>query len=236
MKKMTKEEYQKKFEEQMERSEYSLEDGEVIVQCHAPYPCYWFVSNKGKLYSAYRKELYLIEPYYRETGKKNQDGKRAGSDWYYEYHLDGEKNNRHVTMHKLIAEHFLKCDINYDDEDTEIHHIKGRKAFNKDQASECNSAENLQILPKSIHKKATYMGNHTQDQIDRDINEKVAKSGCPNIQLDLNSDQFMNWLITAMQESINRGVAPYVYIINDTEDSEHKTVEVRKIGKVGYEE
>ena len=236
MKKMTKEEYQQKFEDQMERSEYTLEDGEVIVQCHAPYPVYWFVSNKGKLYSAYRKELYLIEPYYCETGKKNKDGKRSGSNWYYEYHMDGEVNNRHVTMHKLIAEHFLQCDINYEDEDTEIHHIKGRKAFTKDQAKECNSVENLQVLPKSIHRKATYMGSHTQDQLDKDSDDRVKKAGCPDIQINLNSEQFMSWLISAMQDSIDRGVSPYAYLITDTDDSENKRVEVRKIGKVGYEE
>lgn len=38
-----------------------------------------------------------------------------------------------------------------------------------------------------------------------------------------------------MQDSIDRGVAPYAYLITDTED-ENKRVEVRKIGKVGYEE
>ena len=45
----------------------------------------------------------------------------------------------------------------------------------------------------------------------------------------------MSWLISAMQDSIDRGVSPYAYLITDTDDSENKRVEVRKIGKVGYE-
>ena len=46
----------------------------------------------------------------------------------------------------------------------------------------------------------------------------------------------MSWLISVMQDSLDRGVAPYAYLITDTEDdSEDKRVEVRKIAKVGYE-
>ena len=37
-----------------------------------------------------------------------------------------------------------------------------------------------------------------------------------------------------MQDSIDRGVSPYAYLITDTED-ENKKVEVRKIARVGYE-
>lgn len=79
------------------------------------------------------------------------------------------------------------------------------------------------------------MGSHTQDQLDRESDERVKKADCPDIQINLNSEQFMSWLISAMQDSIDRGVAPYAYLITDTED-ENKRVEVRKIGKVGYEE
>ena len=57
MKKMTKEEYQQKFEEQMERSEYTLEDGEVIVQCHAPYPIYWFVRLERRIKTVKDREV-----------------------------------------------------------------------------------------------------------------------------------------------------------------------------------
>lgn len=47
MKKTTRrEEYREKFNEQMNKFNYILQDGEKIVQCKAPYPDYWFISNK----------------------------------------------------------------------------------------------------------------------------------------------------------------------------------------------
>ena len=233
-KKLTREQYAEKFEKMMEVYNLVPQDGEIIMQCNEPYPGCWFISNVGYLYTAFNSRIQVVKPNYRKTGIKNKNGERNGKDWYYLYPVEGKKYNQKIAMHKLIAEHFLQCDINYYDEDTEIHHIKGRKAFTKNQAKECNSVENLQVLPKSIHRKATHMGSHTQDQLDKDSDDRVKKAGCPDIQINLNSEQFMSWLISAMQDSIDRGVSPYAYLITDTED-ENKKVEVRKIARVGYE-
>ena len=45
-KKLTPEHYVEKFKDQMSRFNYIPRDGEIIVQAKAPYPSYWFVSNK----------------------------------------------------------------------------------------------------------------------------------------------------------------------------------------------
>lgn len=46
-KKLTRQQYSDKFDQQMERFNYIPQPGEMIHQCSAPYPDYWFLSNKG---------------------------------------------------------------------------------------------------------------------------------------------------------------------------------------------
>lgn len=173
----TREYYKKRFEDQMKRFCYIPQDGERIVQCRDPYPPFWFISNMGYLFSVYYDEMKIIKPNHRWTGKKNRDGKRGGQDWYYEYRVNGEKWNRHVQMHLLIAEHFLISD--FDDEKMEVHHIKKRMNFAENESVQCNRADNLQILPKEIHNEATRYGSKTMEQLDQEMEEKVKKSGCP---------------------------------------------------------
>lgn len=71
-KKFTREEYAKKMERLMEETNYQLKDRESIVQCHAPYPSYWFVSSLGYVISVYRKTIKLVKANHRYTGKKMQ--------------------------------------------------------------------------------------------------------------------------------------------------------------------
>ena len=52
----SREEYRKKFNEQMNKFNYIMQDGEKIVQCKAPYPVYWFISNKGFLHMQVNSE------------------------------------------------------------------------------------------------------------------------------------------------------------------------------------
>lgn len=219
-KKLTRKQYAEKFE----KLNYIFQDGEVIKQCVAPYPCYWFVSNCGYVLSLHGKKVKKLKARWNPRVKQ----------WEYEYRPKGAKNNKKVIVWKIIAEYFCECQFETEEE-IQTHHINPRKNFKPDESEKCNRADNLQALPKSIHKRATYFGNHTQDQLDRESDDRVKKAGCPDIQINLNSEQFMAWLISAMQDSIDRGVSPYAYLITNTDDSENKRVEVRKIGKVGYE-
>ena len=57
-KKYTREECSKKFDDLMMNTfNYVMQEGEQIVQCKEPYPAYWFMSNKGYLFSAYGNKI-----------------------------------------------------------------------------------------------------------------------------------------------------------------------------------
>lgn len=167
-KKLTRQQYKEKFDKQMERFNYIKQPGEIILQCNAPYPDYWFLSNKGYLFTAYYNEARILKPNPTETGKKNKEGKRTGQTWEYEYKVAGEKNNRHVAMHKLMAEMFVNDEFS-SDEKREIHHIQKRTSFEANEGHLCNRSENLQILPKSIHKQATYYGRKKQNTLEESV-------------------------------------------------------------------
>ena len=121
-KKLTREEYRERFNKQMQVFNYIMQDGEQIVQCKAPYPEYWFISNKGYLLSAYADKLRILKANHRYIGTMNKNGVRTGQDWYYEHRIEGEINNKHVLMHKIMNEHFGKNE--FDSEETEVHHIR----------------------------------------------------------------------------------------------------------------
>ena len=77
-KKYTREEYSKKFDDLMMNTfNYVMQEGEQIVQCKEPYPAYWFVSNKGYLFSAYGNKIKVVKPNHRYIGTKNKEGIRT---------------------------------------------------------------------------------------------------------------------------------------------------------------
>lgn len=220
---LTREQYQKKFAEQMERFCYIRQEGEQIVQCKAPYPPFWFVSNIGYLFSAHKNRVKILKPNYRKTGKKNKNGERAGQDWYYEYREPGRKYNAHVNMHKIIADHFVEPVI--DGENMEVHHIKKRNQFEPEQAKDCNCAENLQKLPGKVHELATYYGSKSDQQIDADTMEKA--KNVPHYELT--EEQMIRFVMQAMQQAIDAGEAALVIETNGADDPNSREVKVRKI-------
>lgn len=175
-KKFTREEYQEKFDRMMEEYNYIPQEGERIIQCHAPYPAWWFISNMGYLLSCHKNRITVIKANYRKTGKKNSDGSRNGQDWYYEYRVKGEKHNRHIVMHKLIAEHFL---INEFEtlEDVEVHHIRPKNTFRENEPQFCNRVSNLQVLPKSVHKDLTHKYGKTEEEYEEEARKRAEKAG-----------------------------------------------------------
>ena len=150
MKKTTRrEEYKEKFNKQMQVFNYIMQDGEQIVQCKAPYPEYWFISNKGYLFSVYAGKLRILKANHRYIGTMNKNGVRTGQDWYYEHAIEG-KYNKHIPMHKIMSEHFGKNE--FGSEEIEVHHIRKNLRYKPNDGNVCNRAENLQLLPKEIHK------------------------------------------------------------------------------------
>ena len=106
---------------------YVMQEGEQIVQCKEPYPAYWFMSNKGYLFSAYGNKIKVVKPNHRYTGTKNKDGSWTGQDWYYEYKVKGQKHNKHVSMYRVMSDCFLENEFGSDD--NEIHHIRKKNQY-----------------------------------------------------------------------------------------------------------
>lgn len=221
-KKLTRQQYSDKFDQQMERFNYIPQPGEMIHQCSAPYPDYWFLSNKGYLFTAYYNDVRIVKPNYRETGVKNKEGKRTGQDWYYEYKVAGEKNNRKISMHKLMAEMFVKDEFT-SDEKRHTHHVQKRTSFEENQPQFCNRAENLQDLPNSAHKKATYFGSKTAEELNEEIMEKIKKSKKP--VFFFTSQQLDSVLARSVKSSLAVGDQPY--IVFPTEETDASKIQVR---------
>lgn len=208
-KKLTREQYQEKFINLLEETNYQLQDGEKIIQCKDPYPAYWFVSNKGYLLSVYGKTIKHVKARYRTTGK-------TSGNWFYTYvNKSGKRKN--VTVHTLFAEHFLGYERN---KDLEVHHIKKSKSFSSDELEKCNSVENLQVLPKQIHQKATKIGSHTKDQLDEERNKNVI-----NITISLDE------IIKVFKENAKDGNTT-MYISNNPDNLIDKTVDVKRVLKI----
>ena len=230
--KLTRQQYSDKFDKQMERFNYIKQPGEVILQCSAPYPDYWFLSNKGYLFSAYFDDARILKPHFRETGVKNKDGKRTGQDWYYEYKVEGEKNNRHISMHKLMAGMFVE-DQFISDEKRDTHHIQKRTSFEENQPQFCNRAENLQRIPTSIHVQATYYGSKTMEELDKETQKKIEESGCP--QFFFNQQQLLKTLESALKSSMAAGVQPYIIMTTVEDDVSKIKVDVQPVKSFSFD-
>lgn len=195
-----------------------LMDGEVVKQCHAPYPPYWFVTNKGRVFSVHKKKLQELKIHARKTGHANKSGERAGISWYVIY-IDPDNNiQRHADIHRIVAEHFLEDEFPEIEGDRVVHHIKKRSTFREDEASECNCADNLQILPDSIHRALTHESSKTQAELDSESEERAKKSGCPCYELTQAQMQAI------LQQSLISSMSAFVIIkSNDDDVSQIKT-------------
>lgn len=182
-KKLSREQYEKKFKDQMNRYNYIPQEGEIIVQCKEKYPLYWFISNKAYLFSVYRNNIKIIKPNYRPCGKDKKE-----HDWYYTYKESNKKHVTKISQHKLIAEHFCECKFtNCENENKEIHHIQKRSLFNAHEGNLCNKADNLQTLPYSVHQDLTTFSHKTVEEHEKNIKEKVEDPKLPCYAVDLES-------------------------------------------------
>lgn len=216
-KKLTKEDYAAKMTRLLEETNYQLQDGEEIRQCKDPYPAYWFVSNRGYLLSVAGKTIKHVKANYRKTGKSSKDGAKNGQNWYYEYKTPEKKWNTKVTAHTLIAEHFLGYERG---KDLEVHHIKKSKSFSIEESEKCNCIDNLQVLPKQIHQRATKIGSHTQEKLEEERNKNV-------INITISLDEIMK----VFNENAKQGNTT-MYISNNPDNLIDKTVDVKRVLKI----
>lgn len=205
--KTTKEDYQKKFDKLMESFNFIPQAGEEIVQCKAPYPPYWFVSNKGYVLSVYGHGIKYIAPAVRKTGKKNKDGERPGRDWYWNYMLDGQ--HKKISLHKAIADHFCTNDFTGDCSG-DVHHIVKKNSFADNQWKECNSADNMQKLPPEIHNELTQYARKQPEQIEAEWNQIEADE-----TVEITSEQ----AIALINMLVNQGYEARVYLVRDSDQA-----------------
>ena len=219
-KKYTREEYSKKFDDLMENTfNYVMQEGEQIVQCKEPYPAYWFMSNKGYLFSAYGNKIKVVKPNHRYTGTQNKEGIRTSQDWYYEYRIKGQKHCKHITMHRIMSDCFLKSEFGSENnEKNEIHHIRKKNQYKQSEARECNRADNLQLLPRDVHKNLTYYASKTDADHNKEMEEKIKNADCPSFQFS--QEQFQMLLMAALYDcDVNVG-KPVMYTTTITEKVE----------------
>lgn len=230
-KRYTREEYSRKFDDLMMNTfNYVMQEGEQIVQCKEPYPVYWFVSNKGYLFSAYGGKVKVVKPNHRYMGTKNKDGIRTGQDWYYEYKVKGQKHNKHVTMHRVMSDCFLKNE--FESDNNEIHHIRKKNQYKPNEARECNRADNLQLLPRDVHKKLTYYASKPDAEHNKEMEEKIKNADCQSFKLS--QEQFQDLLIAALYDcNVSGGKAiMYTTTITDNVEDIEAEAHVLDVGKI----
>lgn len=221
-KKLTREQYKEKFDKQMERFNYIPQEGEKIVQCNLPYPEYWFLSNKGYLFSVYRDEITILNDNPTEQGRKNKSGERAGKKWRY---ASNSLPGRDVSAWKIMADHFCECEFSghkYKDEKREIHHIRDRKSFEANEGHLCNCAENIQILPKSIHEMVTRYGKK----------KKIEEFEYPECQQQL-MEKFLKW---TLESSIAAGEEPFAIFKTSEDNPEKRKVSAHLIKSCSFDD
>lgn len=192
---------------------------------------------KGYLFSAYGSKIKVVKSNHRYTGTKNKDGSRTGQDWYYEYKVAGQKHNKHVTMYRVMSDCF--CENEFGSEDNEIHHIRKKNQYKPSEGKECNRAENLQLLPREIHKNLTYYASKPDAEHNKELEEKIKNADCPSFQLS--QEQFQDLLMAALYDCNVSGGKAIMYtttITDNVEDieAEAHVLDVGKILKQNLEE
>lgn len=210
-KNITREDYKRKFDKLMETFNFIPQAGEEIVQCREPYPAYWFVSNKGYVMSVSGNGIKYIAPAIKRTGVKNKNGERSGRDWYVNSSaINGKKTS--VSIHKIVADHFLTNEFTGNC-DGDTHHIIKKNSFADNQWKECNEADNLQKLPTEIHQELTQYSKKQPEQIEAEWDQKIKEDHAEVI--NMTNDQ----MIALVNHLIQQGYEARVYLVRDNDQA-----------------
>lgn len=207
IKKLTREEYKQKFNEQFNKY-YQLEDGEQVQQCKEPYPPYWFISSKGRLFSVARNNIkqLKVNHSWSSTGQRHK--------WHFNYLKNGKR--KIIEQQRLVAEHFLSKPQT--DEKLEIHHKKKIDSFSTDEPYNANNKDNLQYVTKSEHEILTRISRTPLEKQDNEFVKSVFGS---DLVLTVKNTMTME----EVQELINH-LSAMSYIQNLTDDMKKKQVEI----------
>lgn len=210
--------YQAKFLKLLEKKENKqlFRAGEEIKQCMYPYPQYWFITSKSKLYSVYGSDIKLIKPSWYKT--KNKDHYNI---WNYHYMLDGKLHT--VRMHVILAQHFLlspeilsmHLDLEY-----HVHHIIPTKYFSKDEPYKCNALSNLQVVSAQLHNNVISSLEHNPNWFIDLAKKQKAKieEFEPNSKDELILKYYLNHIIKHYPEQAK----DILVLVQDVTDDESK--------------
>lgn len=180
---------------------YIPQDDELVMQCHEPYPPFWFISNKGRLFSVAHNALKIVDQY----PEINSGTLR----WHYKY-IDTNGKAQHIRTHQLVAEHFKEDDFadytEYEGMPREVHHINKTANYAPDQAESCNKADNLQILPAKLHRQLTAYSNRTREQEAEKLQKQIEKDQPVQVHLPSGGLDVMLGALVNNQDIINHSV------------------------------
>ena len=143
----TREQYYDQFCRLMNRLNYIPEEGEVIVQANKNYPQYWFISNKGRVFTVSRNCKNILKPYCGRVGRN-----RKRKQWTLH-----RTQKKIVPIHRLVLEHFCPDEIERivsQGKEWDGHHVIPVTRFSKDQPQFANRLSNLQVVEAERHKRA----------------------------------------------------------------------------------
>lgn len=190
---------------------YIPEQGETFVQCSYPHPDYWFLSSCGRLFSTYR-EVKQLHVYVIPTGQKNSKGERPGRTWVYYSKVNGK--TKLYTVHSLVAHYFLKDEFLSSDP-MDVHHKRKSLLFDDSEPFKANRADNLQLLPKPIHKTADGMTESgirkKEEQLEREVSKGLPVISVTNIE---------KTIMLLLQDAIKQGITPVIYMPDGDEQVE----------------
>lgn len=187
-----------------------------------PYPQYWFITSKSKLYSVYGNKIKLIKPNW--SHRKNDIHYNF---WSYQY-MDTNDGKKHtVKMHTILAQHFLLSPetlLLYPDLEYHVHHIIPTKFFNKDEPYKCNALSNLQVVSAQLHNNVISRLEHNPNWlIDLAKREKAKiEEFEPNSKNELILKHYLNHIIKNYPEQA-KNILVFVQDVTDS-DSEKRTM------------
>lgn len=151
----TREEWNDMFWDQAAKSDIGLEPDEKITQCKEPYPEYWYVTDRARVFSIWNNKIKQLKPYADpNTGKK-----RDQLVWTYHY------RNRKITSDKICWDHFGEPEWDDWDGKLDLHHIFAMKNFDEGDCFEASRIENIQAIPRDpIHQFATMFDNDKEEK------------------------------------------------------------------------
>ena len=143
------------------------------------------------------------------------------------------------TLITVLKETDDFCENEFGSEDNEIHHIRKKNQYKPSEGKECNRAENLQLLPREVHKNLTYYASKLDAEHNKELEEKIKNVDSPSFQLS--QEQFQDLLMAALYDCNVSGGKAIMYTTTITDkvediEAEAHVLDVGKILKQNLEE